>query len=83
MKSQAFKYGIKDHSLVFINQANLGLIGEKKFIVHAGWWRKWCDFANFGETMELNNTNYESTAKVDDEEEESQKNPAALMNAVK
>jgi hypothetical protein len=31
----------------FVNQANLGLVGEKKYVIEASWWRKWCDYVNF------------------------------------
>lgn len=31
----------------FVNQANIGLIGDKKYVIEASWWRKWCDYVNF------------------------------------
>ena len=31
----------------------MGKIGEKKYIITSHWWRKWCDYANFGEAMEM------------------------------
>ena len=31
----------------FINQADFGTLGEKKFIIDAVWWRQWCDYVNF------------------------------------
>ena len=32
---------------VFVNRANQGYIGQKKFLVDAKWWRKWCDYSSF------------------------------------
>lgn len=29
------------------NKANYGNIGEKKYLVSALWWRKWCDYVDF------------------------------------
>ena len=31
----------------YINQGDFGLLGEKKFIIDATWWRTWCDYVNF------------------------------------
>ena len=31
----------------FINSADIGLLGDNKYILEAGWWRKWCDYVNF------------------------------------
>ena len=31
----------------YVNQADFGLLGEKKFIIDAAWWRQWCDYVNF------------------------------------
>ena len=31
----------------------MGRVGEKKFIISSNWWRKWCDYANFGEAMDI------------------------------
>lgn len=47
---------------MYVNQSHIGLIGEKKFIINASWWRKWCDYANFGEYMMESsmNNNFES-----------------------
>lgn len=56
MKRYAEFNGVKDSSLAFVNQANLGQISEKKFIIHASWWRKWCDYVNFSDFMELGST---------------------------
>jgi len=56
MKEYAKIHHIFDDNLVFVNQSNIGDVGEKKFIVSAGWWRKWCDFANFGDMMNVNTT---------------------------
>jgi hypothetical protein len=53
--------------MIFVNQANLGELGEKKFVINAQWWRKWCDYTNFSDAM--NNTYTESTIsqhQVDD-----------------
>ncbi len=52
MKRNAKAYGIKDKNQIFLNQSNVGYIGEKKYIISAQWWHKWCDYANFGEIME-------------------------------
>ncbi len=27
--------------------ANSGNLGDKKFLINATWWRKWCDYVNF------------------------------------
>jgi hypothetical protein len=32
---------------LFTNQANVGLLGDKKYVIEASWWRKWCDYVNF------------------------------------
>lgn len=32
---------------IFSNQANVGLLGDKKYVIEASWWRKWCDYVNF------------------------------------
>lgn len=53
MKRFAEQHDINDENLLFVNQANIGFAGEKKFVISSQWWRKWCDYANFGETMEL------------------------------
>ena len=29
------------------NQADFGVVGEKKFMINAVWWRQWCDYVNF------------------------------------
>ena len=49
---------------------NIGDIGEKKFIISAQWWRKWCDYANFGEyimesTVDKNGNNNFDSYQVD------------------
>ena len=31
----------------FILQANFGVLGDRKFLVSASWWSKWCDYVNF------------------------------------
>jgi len=28
-------------------QANFGCLGDRKFLVGASWWSKWCDYVNF------------------------------------
>ena len=28
-------------------QANFGCLGDRKFLVSASWWSKWCDYVNF------------------------------------
>ncbi len=28
-------------------QANLGCLGDRKFLISASWWSKWCDYVNF------------------------------------
>ena len=32
---------------LFVNKGNYGATNERKFIVDAKWWRKWCDFTGF------------------------------------
>jgi hypothetical protein len=36
----------------FVNSANLGLVGDKKYVIEASWWRKWCDYVNFTQDPE-------------------------------
>ena len=31
----------------FMLQANFGCLGDRKFLVSASWWSKWCDYVNF------------------------------------
>ena len=31
----------------FMNQANFGCLGDRKFLVSASWWSKWCDYVNY------------------------------------
>ena len=31
----------------YFNQADFGVLDEKKFIIDAAWWRQWCDYVNF------------------------------------
>lgn len=28
-------------------QANFGCLGDRKFLVSASWWSKWCDYVNW------------------------------------
>lgn len=28
-------------------QANFGCLGDRKFLISASWWSKWCDYVNF------------------------------------
>ena len=30
-----------------VNKANLGKVGDKKYLIGASWWREWCDYVNF------------------------------------
>ena len=32
---------------VFMNRANFGYVGQKKYLIDAKWWRKWCDYTSF------------------------------------
>ena len=32
---------------VFANKGNEGCPNEKKYIIDAKWWRKWCDYTGF------------------------------------
>ncbi len=27
-------------------------VGDKRYLISAKWWRKWCDYANFGINVE-------------------------------
>jgi hypothetical protein len=27
-------------------------VGERRYLISSKWWRKWCDYANFGENIE-------------------------------
>ena len=47
-----------------MNQASLGYVGEKKYLISAQWWRKWCDFANFGENTVANDSHCSSQANL-------------------
>ena len=31
----------------FMLQANFGCLGDRKFLIGASWWQKWCDYVNF------------------------------------
>ena len=31
----------------FMLQAKFGNLGDRKFLVGASWWSKWCDYVNF------------------------------------
>ena len=31
----------------FLLQANFGCLGDRKFLIGASWWSKWCDYVNF------------------------------------
>ena len=31
----------------FMLQANFGCLGDRKFLIGASWWSKWCDYVNF------------------------------------
>lgn len=31
----------------FVLQANFGCLGDRKFLISASWWAKWCDYVNF------------------------------------
>ena len=28
-------------------QADFGCLGDRKFLISASWWSKWCDYVNF------------------------------------
>jgi hypothetical protein len=32
---------------LFVNQADSGFPNERKYIISAKWWRKWCDYTGF------------------------------------
>lgn len=34
----------------YVNRADHGFPNEKKYLVEAKWWRKWCDFTGFDAT---------------------------------
>ena len=34
----------------FTNKADYGFPNEKKFLIDAKWWQKWCDFTSFETT---------------------------------
>ena len=31
----------------FMNHPNFGVLGDKKFLISASWWAKWCDYVNY------------------------------------
>jgi hypothetical protein len=35
---------------VFVNKGNFGYPNERKHIIDANWWRKWCDYTGFDTT---------------------------------
>lgn len=37
--------GINSH--ITRSQTERNLLGEKRYILIANWWRKWCDYVNF------------------------------------
>ena len=37
-------------------------VGDKRYLISAAWWRKWCDYANFGEV----NTSEDKILKTDE-----------------
>lgn len=39
--------GMQKGAFNYINVADNGLLGDKKYIIEAGWWRRWCDYVNF------------------------------------
>lgn len=32
---------------VFVNRGNQGHTNERKYIINAKWWQKWCDYIGF------------------------------------
>lgn len=64
MKKDAQVYGVTDPTQIFVNQANLGIVGEKKYLISSQWWRKWCDYANFGEQTASHDSIYSSNAAL-------------------
>jgi hypothetical protein len=34
-----------------MNKANFGVVGEKKYLISANWWREWCDYVNFDQHL--------------------------------
>ena len=36
-----------DENKSFINKADNGKNGDKKYLVNANWWRQWCDYVVF------------------------------------
>lgn len=32
---------------VFANRADIGYPNERKYIIDAKWWQKWCDYTDF------------------------------------
>lgn len=32
---------------IFVNRGEVGFLNEKKYIIDAKWWRKWCDYTSF------------------------------------
>jgi hypothetical protein len=49
MKREWSLGGGQNESAKYLNHGSSGYFGEKKYLVSASWWRKWSDFANFGE----------------------------------
>lgn len=62
MKAEAEVYGLKDDvGLRFVNQSSVGIVGERKYIISAQWWRMWCDYANFGDKSTVNDSIYSNS----------------------
>ena len=42
----------------FVNQGDFGALGDKKFLIGASWWHRWCDYVNFtGDELASTNRN--------------------------
>jgi hypothetical protein len=33
----------------YVNKENRGRLNDKKYIIDAKWWRKWCDITGYGQ----------------------------------
>ena len=81
-KNESLSFGITDPDLIYLNQQNLGVIGEKKYLISSKWWRKWCDYTNYGNYLvpdtQMSRTNTEDGPQLTDHLESKQVSPFSV-----
>ena len=51
---------------VLVNKGDQGVPNERKYIIDAKWWRKWCDYTGFESINQTGGYSFRTNEEVDE-----------------